>query len=175
MSDDASRKSPEPVASRPTRPAGYWSARPIPWAWARQRLVEARNYWVASVLPDGRPHSRPVWGVWLDERFYFDTGSRIGTNLAARADVTVHLESGDDVVILEGTARRVEDAETGRQFIEAYNPKYNAGLDGPPGALFVVEPLVAFGWLCDPSGLDGGAIFASTGTRWDFAAERQSR
>jgi hypothetical protein len=169
MVDEAVRRRAEPKASRPTSPASYWRSRPLPWAWARQRLIDARNYWVVSVLPDGRPHSRPVWGVWSDEQLYFDTGSRIGANLMVNPEVTVHLESGDEVVILEGTVERVTDVEEGHRFAAAYNPKYHGELTEPPGALFVVRPRVAFGWVSDPTGLDGpGAIFASTGTRWDF-------
>ena len=159
----------EPRASRPTSPAGYWRSRPLPWAWARQRLVDARNYWVASVTPEEVPHSRPVWGVWLDdERLYFDTGSRIGSHLMANPEVTVHLESGDEVVIVEGTAERVNDDVRVSRFLAAYNPKYSYELTALPGALFVVHPRVAFGWVSDPSGIDKGAIFGSTGTRWVF-------
>jgi hypothetical protein len=40
----------------------------------------------------------------------------------------------------------------------------------PPGALFVVQPRVAFGWINDASALDEGAQFGITGTRWDFDA-----
>jgi len=158
----------QPTAGRPTGPRGYFNQRPLPWTWARQQLIEARNYWVVSVLPDGRPHSRPVWGVWLDEQFYFDTGSRIGSNLLERPEVTVHLESGDQVVIIEGRAERVVDEATQDRFLASYNPKYNSALAAPPGLVFAVRPRVGFGWLSDPTGLDGGAIFGSTGTRWDF-------
>lgn len=123
---------------------------------------------MVSVRPDGRPHSRPVWGVWLDDALYFDTGSQIGLNLLARPDVTVHLESGDQVVIIEGTAERVIDPAVQQRFLDVYNPKYNSALAEPPGAVFAVRPRVAFGWLSDPTGRDGGAIYGSTGTRWDF-------
>lgn len=159
---------PQPVASRPTRPPDYWVARLIPWDWARARLVEARSYWVASVRADGAPHSRPVWGVWLDGALYFDTGSRIGKHLVANPEVTVHLESADEVVIVEGRAERVADRGAVRRFLDAYNPKYHGILTTEPGTVFVVRPRVAFGWLADPTGIDGGAIFNSTGTRWDF-------
>ncbi|UQT57067.1 pyridoxamine 5'-phosphate oxidase family protein [Streptomyces durmitorensis] len=39
----------------------------LPWAWAAQRLTAARTYWIATTRPDGRPHTRPVWGVWLED------------------------------------------------------------------------------------------------------------
>lgn len=159
---------PKPRASRLTRPQGYWNPRPIPWRWAEDRLVQARNYWVASIRQDGRPHSRPVWGVWLDDAFWFDTGSLIGVNLMANPEVTVHLESGDDVVILEGRAERLMGHAEGQQFIGPYNKKYRSSQTEPPGALFRLAPKVALGWASDPTMLDGGAISGSTGTRWDF-------
>jgi hypothetical protein len=132
--------------------------------------VDARNYWIVTVTPQGKPHSRPVWGVWLDdERLYFDTGSRIGTNLIDNNELTVHLDSGDQVVIVEGTARRAnDDADAVARFLTEYNAKYAIQLSAPPGALFVVNPRVAYGWISDPTGIDYGAVFGSTGTRWDF-------
>jgi hypothetical protein len=45
----------------------------LPWSWATEQLQEADTYWIATTRRDGRPHSRPVWGVWLDETFYFNT------------------------------------------------------------------------------------------------------
>jgi uncharacterized pyridoxamine 5'-phosphate oxidase family protein len=163
------KKQHEPRAVRPTGPPGYWRSRPIPWQWARQRLVDARNYWIATVSPDGVPHARPVWGVWLDDdRLYFDTGSRVGRYVQANPQLTVHLESADEVVIVEGTAKRVRDRASIARFLAAYNPKYLYEMTAPPGALFVVTPRVAYGWVSDPTGLDNGAIFGSTGTRWEF-------
>ena len=38
----------------------------LPWAWAEERLIRSRSYWVATVWPDGRPHVSPVWGAWFD-------------------------------------------------------------------------------------------------------------
>src|SRR4051812_22385567 len=74
----------------------------LDWEDARERLAASRNYWVCTTRPDGRPHVAPVWGLWMDDAFYFSTDSASvkGRNLAARPDVVVHLESGDDVVIV---------------------------------------------------------------------------
>lgn len=71
--------------------------------------MRARNYWVVTTRSDGKPHSVPVWSIWLDETFYFGTDrrSRKGRNLATNPGLVVHLESGDDVVILEGVAEEV--------------------------------------------------------------------
>ena len=45
----------------------------LPWEWAEQRLLANKNFWVVTVSASGRPHSLPVWGVWLPEteRFWF--------------------------------------------------------------------------------------------------------
>ena len=79
------------------------------WDHVEERMAEAHNYWVATVRPDGRPHATPVWGLWVDRAFYFGAGRRKGRNLAENPNVAVHLESGDDVVILEGVAEVVTD------------------------------------------------------------------
>ncbi len=57
----------------------------LPWSHVSERMSAARNYWIGTTRPDGRPHATPVWGVWVDETFYFGTGerSRKGRNLAA--------------------------------------------------------------------------------------------
>src|SRR5437660_10815397 len=83
----------------------------LPWSHARERLTGSRNYWICTVRPDGRPHSIPVWGFWLDDALYFGTSktTRKARNLAHNPAVSVHLESGDDVIILEGTAVEVSD------------------------------------------------------------------
>ena len=59
-----------------------------PWSEGRQRLEtpeRERIYWLATVSPDGRPHVRPILGLWLDGAFYFITAetTRKGRNLAA--------------------------------------------------------------------------------------------
>ncbi len=63
--------------TRPQVPAGYGLSTDestlLDWSWVETRLIAARNYWVASVYPDGRPHVSPVWGAWLpsDQRLVF--------------------------------------------------------------------------------------------------------
>jgi hypothetical protein len=163
----------EPRAERPHIPGGYLEPKRLAWPWAESRLVEARNYWIASVTDSGRPHARPVWGVWLDQRFYFSSGSRIRANVLARANVSVNLESGDECVIVEGVAAELQDAGTLRRVADAYNAKYHWNVEPTPGEFFEVVPRVAFGWLCDGTGRDGGALYSQTATRWRFAWRRR--
>jgi hypothetical protein len=142
----------------------------LPWTWAVDRLTAARNYWIATTRPGGRPHTRPVWGVWLEGLFYFSTGSLAAENLQANQEITVHLESGSEVVIVEGAAQAVADVSLVELVIAAYNEKYHWDVDphDMPGPLYAVRPRVAFGWLSDDSGADRGAAFHGTATRWRF-------
>ena len=66
--DDKVTSGPETVASRPRMFGGVAEPVLLPWSWALDRLSQARNYWIATTRADGRPHSRPVWGVLVDNR-----------------------------------------------------------------------------------------------------------
>jgi hypothetical protein len=141
----------------------------LPWSWAHQRLETARTYWIATTRPDGRPHCRPVWGVWLADGFWFSTGSLARHNLAANPQITVHLDSGTEVVIVEGVAAAVTGAGRLQAFLADYNTKYTwdavatddgvADWSGAAGPAYRVRPRVVFGWDTD----------LRTATRWSFA------
>ena len=158
----------QPTADTPRMPAGYLELKRLPWSWARVRLERARNYWVASVSERGTPHSRPVWGVWVDGGFYFSSGSRIRRNAERRPEVTVHLESGRECVIVEGRSEIEENVDVLRAVAAAYKAKYTWDMKATPGEFLRVQPGLVFGWISDDSGEDGGATFAATATRWSF-------
>jgi hypothetical protein len=160
----------EPRATRP-EPAGYFQPAEagsglLPWSHVGEQLAPARNYWVATASRDGRPHSMPVWGVWLDEHFWFSTGptTRKARNLLENPNLVVHLESGAELVVLEGRAEEIRDPRQVERFLAAYNPKYSwdfevSQLTG--GGLFRVRPRRVFAWRGDE-----GDAFAATATRW---------
>lgn len=158
----------EPRADRPDIPGGYLQPRLLAWAWAEARLEQSANYWIATVTPRGRPHARPVWGVWHEGALYFGTGARIATNLAHGAAVSVNLESGDECVIVEGRAEPVAGLSDLGPVLARYEEKYHWKLEPAPGEIWRVRPRVAFGWLCDGTGLDGGVLYSQTATRWTF-------
>jgi len=106
--------------------------------------------------------------VWLDGAFYFSTGSLIRRDLEESPAISVNLESGDECVILEGTAALLQDGAVSRRIAAAYNDKYHWNIEAKAGEFFEVRARVAFGWLCDGSGQDGGALFSQTATRWLF-------
>ncbi len=143
----------EPEASRPHVP-GYGipttAKGMLPWSHADERLARSLHYWVATTSADGRPHSVPVWGVWVEGAVCFGGGpdTRWSRNLKANPKVAVHLEQGDDVVILEGDVDRVE--ASGDPLVvrvqEAYEAKYK--MPHPP-PFWVLRPRVAFVWHKD--------------------------
>jgi hypothetical protein len=131
----------------------------LAWSWAEERLAAARNYWVVTAAADGEPSAAPVWGVWADGAVYFGTNprSRKGQNIARDPRAVVHLESGDEVVILHG---EVELSEVAATILDAYEAKYDYR---PPGkSLFRLQPRRALAWL--------EKDFPNTATRFDFDA-----
>jgi pyridoxine/pyridoxamine 5'-phosphate oxidase len=86
--------------------------------------AEARNVWLASVRPDGRPHLVPIWFVVEDERWYVCTSpaSVKARNLQANPAVSLALEDGDHPYVVEGQARPV-DLTTG--VVQKFKAKYD--------------------------------------------------
>jgi PPOX class probable F420-dependent enzyme len=136
----------------------------LPWSWAEERLVAARNYWICTTRPDGRPHAMPVWGLWLEGALWFSTGptTQKARNLAANPEVIVHLESGDDVVVIEGGARAERDANALEPFVRGYDAKYGYRVDPADHdtPVFVVRPRLAYTWTEQD--------FPRTAVRWVF-------
>ena len=96
----------------------------LPWEWAVERLTSATHVWIATTRPDGRPHAAPVWAVWIDGAIVFESGpnSRRARNIAVNPAVVAHVESGDDIVIVEGLAEAIGRPEPGfeSRLIEAF-------------------------------------------------------
>ena len=161
-----------PAAGRPDVPAGYQAPdgrqQLLPWEHARKRLEEALHYWVATVRPNGRPHVSPVWGVWLDDAFYFDGSpeTRRHRNIAQNPAVAIHLEDGANVVIVEGEAEAVDDPPRSltTRLAQGYSAKYAAlGYAPQPdtwdaGGLYRMRPRKALAWTQFPDDM----------TRWHF-------
>ena len=108
----------EPRRSRPAFEPGYGISQDeeamLDWSWAEERLASSRNYWIVTTGGDGGPAAAPVWGVWSDSALYFGTNpqSLKGRNLARDPRVVIHLESGDEVVILRGRIAREDLPES---------------------------------------------------------------
>lgn len=154
----------EPRASRLEMPRGYAAGDEglLPWSHVVERLDRALNYWIATTRPDARPHITPVWGAWVDGALYFDgiPTARWARNIAANPAIAVHLESGDDVVILEGVAEDVvTTADVAARIIAVWEAKYGRLLPEPAtSGIFRVRPRTARAWT----------RFPDDATRWQF-------
>ena len=159
----------EPKVTRPWMP-GYGVPEKLdgafPWRWAEERLVNCRNYFVATTRPDGRPHVMAVWGLWLPDENLFGFSTAITTvkskNLLANPACAITIEDGHHNVVVEGTAQLTELAEL-PDFIKTYAQKYYGKDDttavGSP--IWTVKPTVAFAFNEDET-------FSTSATRWEF-------
>lgn len=151
-----------PPATRPRTQKEYGIPDDAPglleWAYVSRRMTEAKNYWVATVRPDGRLHAVPTWGIWYNETLYFGGGAKTvwSRNLAAHPYCAIHLENGSEAVIFEGRVARILDARVMEPIDEAYLAKYNMR-HGPP--VWVLQPHIVMAWQEYPT----------TATRWQFS------
>ncbi|NDZ97577.1 pyridoxamine 5'-phosphate oxidase [Streptomyces sp. SID6673] len=158
----------EPLVDRPRFPDGYGISESLEgtrsWASVETRLVESTHYWLTSVRPDGTPHAVPRWGVWVDGRFFYDGAptTRHTRNVEANPACTLTLESGSDVVIIEGISLAVcaQPDGLGARLAEAfgkcadqgYQPEadsWQSPVDG--GGLRTITPRRAFAWSAFPT------------------------
>jgi nitroimidazol reductase NimA-like FMN-containing flavoprotein (pyridoxamine 5'-phosphate oxidase superfamily) len=145
---------------------------PLDWSHAEECLKRARNYWIATTRPYGTPHAVPVWNVWVEGSLYFGTSrsSVKGRNLAHSPRLVVHLESADDVVIIEGEVEEVRDWASFDAIDVAYRTKYGMGVaeaEEEGAVWYVVRPKKAHAWL--------ETNFPNTATRWRYATARGDR
>jgi nitroimidazol reductase NimA-like FMN-containing flavoprotein (pyridoxamine 5'-phosphate oxidase superfamily) len=134
----------------------------LDWAWADERLARSRNYWIVTADEDGRPRAVPVWGIWFDDAVVFGTNprSRKGSNLERDRRVLIHLESGDEAVILEGEADPFSPTEA---VADAFHAKYDWRpelTEEDTAGWYRLRPRLAQAWL--------ESDYPKTATRFDF-------
>ncbi len=142
----------------------------LSWRWAAERLRRSHNYWIITIQPDATPHTMPVWGLWVDDRFYFSTGrrSRKARNLARRPHCVVCTERADEAVIVHGVATEVADRDTLERLARPYQRKYRPWkLDPGAGPVYEVRPRIAF--AIPETG------FPRRASRWTFEAQASPR
>jgi len=140
----------------------------LSWTWADQRLKKSHNYWITTVKPDGSPHTMVVWGLWMDGRLLFSTGSksRKARNLAHNPNCVVCTELANEAVIVEGIAE-IADVSARRKMLPVYERKYKFDMGNMKDDIlsikepvFAVRPRLVFGlWEKE---------FIGKSTRWKF-------
>lgn len=152
---------------------------PMPWPEARRRLADAHVYWLATTAPDGRPHLRPVLGVWVGESLHTTSSpaARKALNLAVNDRCSLSLSADAVDVVLEGTVAKVVDPAHLQRVADAYATKYgwpptvdDGAFDAPcgaptagppPYAVYEITPTVVYGFGTDDE-------HAPRSTRWQF-------
>lgn len=141
----------------------------IEWSTVVERLTTAEAYWLGTVIPDGRPHVVPVWGILFEGDLFLETGSpatRKNRNLAANRNVVVHLDGINDALIVRGVAERVPADPAFRERLAAsLQRKYGGGYpeyEPEPdrwdqGSAWRIKPESVLAWRDMP-----------TATRWRF-------
>lgn len=139
----------------------------LSWVEITTRLSDSKYYWICTVDPNNHPHVTPVDGLWVDDILYFSGSPRTrrNRNLIVNPQVSVHLESGLDVVILHGEAHEQPalDNTLATRLAKEHGSKYGYGfpaenfISGGPG-LYIFRPRTAFAW----------SQFPKDATRWEF-------
>jgi Pyridoxamine 5'-phosphate oxidase len=153
---------------------------PLPWREASDRIDAARWFWLTSVHPSGRPHTRPVLAVWVGHSLYTTSSqsAQKGRNLNRDPRCSVAILADDMHIVIEATASRVSDVAGLEQIAEAYRSKYNwpvtvvdGGFEAPyaapaagPGPYqpFQITPTVVYGF-------GTAEAVGRRHTRWRFA------
>ncbi len=178
MSDAAPEPTAEPVAVAISGDATPPTS-PMPWAEAERRLAGTQTYWLATTTPEGRPHVRPVLGVWVDGALHTTSSpaARKARNLAEDDRCSFSLSADAVDVVLEGRAAKVVDTDHLQRVADAYDEKYgwpptvaDGAFDAPYGAptagpppyeVYEITPTVVFGFGTDE-------VHAPRSTRWTF-------
>ncbi|MFD2467788.1 pyridoxamine 5'-phosphate oxidase family protein [Amycolatopsis silviterrae] len=145
-----------------------------PWSWVSDLLESAPTYWLVTTSPDGTPHSRPLWGIWARNVFWFSSQNRCGEFLKVNPRASVNVQLGEDVAMIEGKSSRVTAASELSVLAEGVGVKYDWKLSviedrvhtqfGQSAPVFRLDPDRVYGW----SGIAGW----ESATRWDFPPSR---
>src|SRR5215831_4713551 len=138
------------------------------WPEAAARLAASRNYWLGTTSPSGAPHAAPVWGVVTGETLflYSERSTVKARNLAADPRIVVHLESGEDVLIVRGVAEDLGPPAVVPTVVAALAAKYTSPEDrqylpdhDPDfDVVWAIRPRSAMAWRLDD--------YAASQRRW---------
>lgn len=169
----------EPIS---TRNLDRYGNAELPWSRPRNILAGETptpnvTFFVATVRPDGRPHSAGVGGAWVDDALYFTSGPAAlkSRNLAMNPACSISARLPGMDLVLEGEARRVTDAPTLERVASVYRAGgWPATVEGDAlTAPFSAPSAGPAPWhlyrlaLRTAVGVAGAEPYGAT--RWDFA------
>lgn len=142
----------EPVVEQMRLPVEYGTPTVLlAWAVVEERLRSAPHYWLATVRPDGRPHTVPVDGIWTDGALVVGGVPHTvhARNLTSSPVCNVHLEDTEAATILEGTAALdLPTAAQAHDLAAASRAKYGYAppVEAFEAGVWRVRPSVVLAW-----------------------------
>ena len=132
-------------------PTEYGSpSRTLVWADVRTRLEDSERYWLATRGVDGRPHTVPIDGLWLDDACWFGGTQTVWRrNLLADGRAGLHLPDADAAVIVEGVCEMVKpDASMVARLVEGSKKKYGYSVPASAyeGGVWRLRPQKVMSW-----------------------------
>jgi hypothetical protein len=142
------------------------------WAEAAERLSAARTYWLGTTTVSGAPHAAPVWGAVTGGTLYLysERSTVKARNLAVDPRAVIHLESGEDVLIVHGVAEDLGAPGDVPSVVAALSAKYTRPEDrqylpdADPGfdVVYALRPRSALAWRLED--------YAASQRRWSFGS-----
>lgn len=88
----------------------------LTWDFVDQQMTAARYYWLGTSNAESHQHAVPVWGIWYENRVYFDGSSqtRWARNLSQNPHIAVHLPDPEKVVVIEGRVQTLHVDNLGK-------------------------------------------------------------
>lgn len=118
----------EPTVEPLDLPNGYGTATdPLSWETVREELESARQYWFATVRPDGRPHVVPLDGLWLDGCWYYGGSPDTvhARTVLTNPQAVMHLPDPWRAAIVEGVVDHIDlDPEQAQEMADRASAKY---------------------------------------------------
>jgi hypothetical protein len=136
----------------------------LDWERVATAVAAANLYWIATILPDGSPHTHSIWGGFVGSTLYFEGGptTRWARNLSARPLASFGVEAEGLHVSGRG---KVEKGPAGAEFSalrENYGRKYEYQPENDDFYRLRPEVIIAL----DMSSMES---FASSPTRFRFS------
>jgi uncharacterized pyridoxamine 5'-phosphate oxidase family protein len=144
----------------------------LAWEDVAERIAASPNYWLATTTDEGRPHLRPIDGVFVEAILAFggSPSTRWVRHLQERPEVSASLPDDDHAIILEGTAELVTDpdhaiASAVASANVAKYPQYYGNDTSPTFRPFwALRPRRVYAWSL--------TAFPDRATRFDFDGAR---
>ena len=126
-------------------------SRVLAWPDVRGRLEGAHHYWLATTRVDGRPHTVPIDGMWLDDACWFGGSPKTvwRANLLADGRACLHLPDAGAAVIVEGQCEIVTpDAAFVNRLVQTATRKYGYSVPAAAyaGGVWCLRPLKVMAW-----------------------------